>query len=198
MIPTPKFVVIYNGPTKQPERRALRLSDSFTKQNGEVNLELIVEVINVNPGNNEELLCNCRQLQEYVWYIEKVRKYAADMSIEAAVERAVNECISEGILADFLLQNKAEAIAMSIFEYDQEAYMRLIRREGYEEGMTDGIAQGIAQGTAESILELLEDMGELTEELRTTILKEKDLQQLKKWYKLAAKTDSLEQFMENI
>ncbi len=68
---------------------------------------------------------------------------------------------------------------MSIFEYDQEAHMRLIRREGYEEGMTDGIAQD----TAESILELLEDVGGLTEELRITILTEKRINQKKGYFK---------------
>ena len=111
MIPTPKFVVFYNGTAKQPERQTLRLSDSFTKKDSSVNLELVVEVININPGNNEELLRNCKQLREYVLYIERVRAYAADLPIEQAVERAVNECIEEGILTDFLSQNKAEAIS---------------------------------------------------------------------------------------
>lgn len=198
MIPTPKFVVFYNGPTKQPERHTLRLSDSFTKPNGEINLELIVTVINVNPGNNEELLSNCKQLQEYVWYIEKVRKYATDMPIEAAVERAVNECIREGILAEFLSQNKAEAIAMSIFEYDQEAHMKLIRREGYEEGMSDGIAQGITQGKAEDIIELLSDLGNIPSELKEQIYITKDLSQLKKWLKLASNVHSIEDFIKNM
>ena len=194
MIPTPKFVVFYNGPMKQPERRTLRLSDSFTKQNGEVNLELIVEVINVNPGNNEKLLSNCKQLQEYVWYIEKVRKYASDMPIEAAVERSVNECIKEGILADFLLQNKAEAIAMSIFEYDQEAHMRLVRQEGYD----DGKMAGITQGKSEDIIELLTDLGNIPSELKEKIYITKDLQQLKKWLKLASNVQSIEDFIKNM
>ncbi len=194
MIPTPKFVVFYNGLAKQPERHIMRLSDSFTKQNGEVNLELIVEVINVNPGNNEELLSNCKQLQEYVWYIERVRKYASDMPIEAAVERAVNECIREGILADFLSKNKAEAIAMSIFEYDQEAHMRLVRQEGYEEGMT----QGITQGKAEAIIELLSDLGNIPSELKEKIYITKDLQQLKKWLKLASNVQNIEDFIKNM
>ena len=190
-IPTPKFVVFYNGMAKQPERQILRLSDAFSKQDEEVKLELIVEVININPGNNEEIVNNCRTLQEYVLYIEKVRKYVAHMSIEEAVERAVNECIEEGILADFLLQNKAEAIAMSIFEYNQEAHMKCVRQEGFEEGK----AQGKAQGKAEAILELLEELGDIPKELCERISAEKDSQQLKRWLKLAAKVETLEQFL---
>nr|WP_297932630.1 hypothetical protein [uncultured Lachnoclostridium sp.] len=53
-------------------------------------------------------------------YVEKVRKYTSIMNINQAVERAVNESIKEGILSDFLLKNKAEAIQMSIFEYEEE------------------------------------------------------------------------------
>ena len=98
--------------------------------------------------------------------------YAASQSIEEAVERAVNECIEEDVLADFLLQNKAEAIKMSIFEYNQEAHMKCVRQEGYVEGVTDGIAigksQGIAEGRSrgiiEGILELLTELGEVPKE----------------------------------
>lgn len=64
-----------------------------------------------------------------------------NMPIEQAVHRAVDECIATDILADFLLRNKAEAIAMSIFEYDQEAHMKHVRKEGYEDGLADGISQ---------------------------------------------------------
>ena len=189
-IPTPRFVVFYNGTAKMPERQTLRLSDSFSRQEGEVNLELVVNVLNINPGNNVELLNKCRKLQEYVLYIERVRRYVADMPIEQAVERAVNECIEEGILADFLLQNKAEAIAMSIFEYNEEAHMKCVRQEGYIEGK--------AEGKAEDILELLKDLGNIPKELQERILREKDLQQLKRWHKLAAKAETLEQFMKEM
>ena len=56
------------------------------------------------------------------------------MELRDAVERAVRECIAEGILKDFLMKNRAEAIEMSIFEYDEEKHMRQVREEGREEG----------------------------------------------------------------
>ena len=115
-IPTPKFVVFYNGVTEQPE------------------LELIVTVLNINHGNNEKLLASCTILREYMQYVERVRKYQSEMKIEEAVERAVTECIQEGILAEFLMKNRAEAIEMSIFEYNEEAHMKSIREDGYDEG----------------------------------------------------------------
>lgn len=50
-----------------------------------------------------------------------------------------NECIRDGILSDFLTQNKSEVIAMSIFEYDEKA----VRQVYYEDGLKAGIRTGI-------------------------------------------------------
>ena len=55
---------------------------------------------------------------------------------------------------------------MSIFEYNEELHLANLRREGYEEGLEYGISQGITQGKAMAILELLEELGEVPEELK--------------------------------
>lgn len=86
---------------------------------------------------------NCKMLFEYAEYVEKVRKYNSIMSISLAVEKAVNESIREGIRKDFLLKNKAEAIQMSIFEYDEEREIKLIRRDEREIGREEGLQKGI-------------------------------------------------------
>lgn len=189
-IPTPRFIVFYNGTQKQPESREYRLSDAFIKQANEPQLELIVTVININQGNNEQLLADCQDLREYSLYIEKVRNYAVCMPIEKAVERAVDECIKEGILGDFLSENKAEVIAVSIFEYNEELYYAGLRQEGYERGK--------AEGKAESILLLLSDLGRVSQELKETVMGETDVQKLMKWIKLAARVESIEQFQEEM
>jgi len=56
------------------------------------------------------------------------------MPIEEAVERAVTECINEGILVDFLRKNRAEAIEMSLYEYNEELHIKNERRIAFEEG----------------------------------------------------------------
>ncbi len=193
-IPTPRFIVFYNGTQKQSERREYRLSDAFIKQVDEPQLELIVTVININQGNNKQLLADCQDLREYSIYIEKVRDYAACMPIESAVERTVDECIKEGILADFLSENKAEVIAVSIFEYNEELYYAGLRQEGYERGKTEGKAEG----KAESILLLLSDLGIVSKELQEKVMGETDAQKLTKWIKLAARVESIEQFQEEM
>ncbi|MDD6441144.1 MAG: hypothetical protein PUG71_03390 [bacterium] len=75
-------------------------------------------------------------------YPERVRRYAEIMKLEAAVERAITECIREGILSEFLSRNRAEAKRMSIYEYDEERHMRQTRAEGYEDGEAAGMKKG--------------------------------------------------------
>ena len=61
------------------------------------------------------------------------------------MDRAINECIEEDILRDFLMEHKAEARAMSIFEYDQERHMQQEREAGIEKGRRIGLAEGEGQ-----------------------------------------------------
>ena len=83
----------------------------------------------------------CRTLEDYAEYTFRIREYAAEMPLDTAVEQAITECISEGILADFLRKNRAEAKKVSIYEYDEERHMRQTREEGMEEGYSQGIIQ---------------------------------------------------------
>ena len=81
----------------------------------------------------------------------RVRSYASQMDMNAAVNRAVEECISEGILEDFLLRSRAEVVAMSIFEYDEERERELIKKAEFECGKEEGIKAGIELGKAQGI-----------------------------------------------
>ncbi|MBQ8327876.1 MAG: Rpn family recombination-promoting nuclease/putative transposase [Lachnospiraceae bacterium] len=59
-------------------------------------------------------------------------------------------------------------------------------------------AEGKAEGTIDCIFSLLESLGELPNELIKRISEEKNLEQLNVWHKLAAKADSIEQFMKEM
>ena len=56
------------------------------------------------------------------------------MSLAEAVERAIDKCIKEWILSDFLKKNRAKVISVSIFEFDEERYYQILKEEGREEG----------------------------------------------------------------
>ena len=118
------------------------LSEAYENLTGEPRLELRVVTLNINEGHNKELLAQCQILREYAQYVAKVRKYTKEMDLDAAVERAVDECIREGILRNFLRKNRAEVIAMSIFEYDKEEEEKKLRRAEYEAGYGNGIEAG--------------------------------------------------------
>ncbi len=56
-------------------------------------------------------------------------------------------------MREFLLRNKAEVVAMSIYEYDEKLHERTMmdigREEGLEQGREEGLKQGIEQGREE-------------------------------------------------
>lgn len=180
-LPTPRFVIFYNGQAEQPDRKELKLSELFSIPDADPSLELKAVMLNINKGHNRKLMETCRTLQDYAEYTFRVREYAAEMPLDEAVEQAITECISEGILADFLRKNRAEAKKVSIYEYDEERHMRQTREEGMEEGYASGFSQGIEQGITQTAINLLKS-GLLTDiQIREiTGLDQKQLDELKK------------------
>ena len=116
-------------------------------------LDLKVLMLNVNQGHNPELMEVCHTLWEYAEYTGRVRKYAKEQPIAEAVERAITECIREGILKEFLEKNRREAKNVrreaknvSIYEYDQEKHIRQEREEAWEAGEKAGWEAGEKAG----------------------------------------------------
>ena len=142
-IPTPRFIVFYNGTKKVDDYNEFRLSSAYENPMDDPDLELKVTMLNVNDGHNLELMEHCRTLKEYAKYVARVRKYVTqNIPLEEAVTRAVDECIEEGILAEFLMRNKAEVIKVSIYEYDKEFEEKKLRKAEYEAGVEAGIELG--------------------------------------------------------
>ena len=101
-------------------------------------MELTVRMLNINAGHNKELMRSCKTLWEYAEYVRRIREYTKKSTIDAAVEKAITECIAEDILRDFLLKNRAEVKAVSIYEYNEEEHMRMEREEFFEMGYQKG------------------------------------------------------------
>ena len=85
-------------------------------------------------------------------YVGQVRKFRQDYPLEEAVQHAVSYCIANGILKDFLLENKSEVIRMTIFEYDEELHKKTLHDEGYEDGFSDGFSNGFSDGFSDGEL----------------------------------------------
>ena len=71
-------------------------------------------------------------------------------------------------------------------------------RDERAEGKAEGIAEGKTEAVLEMLLELMNDLGEIPDELRNRITSEKDLETLKKWLRLAARSESLDEFLEKM
>lgn len=149
-IPAPRFAVFFNGTQPQPEQQTLKLSDAFEGEASDKGrlpeLELTVTVYNINLGYNSKLMEDCHVLKEYAQYVNQVREYARRMEFREAVEEAVEYCMRNGILEEFLSKNRAEAIEVSIFEYNEEMHIKNEKEFSYQEGHKSGLELGIRQG----------------------------------------------------
>ena len=151
-IPTPNFIVFYNGEQEFDDRVEYRLSDAFVTKVTDPALELKVTVLNINYGRNAALMEQCRTLRDYAAYVKMVRSYKEKIgSLDDAVRQAIDECIKKGILSEFLRRNRAEVELTSIFEYNQEEEERKLRiaeRKG-------GYVEGYEHGTSEKLYKLV-------------------------------------------
>lgn len=169
-LPSPRFIIFYNGQKDQPDRQELKLSDVYELPEDSPWLELKAVMLNINKGHNQKLMEACRTLRDYAEYTDRVRRYSQNTPLGEAVGKAVDECISEGVLQDFLTKNKAEAIKMSIYEYDQEKHMNWIRKESHHEGEITGYIKCAAkkQIPKESIIaDIMEEFSLSEKEART-------------------------------
>ena len=152
-IPTPKFIVFYNGKENQPERYEYKLSDCFEKETDNPQLELKCIAYNINKGNNAELLNRCEFLKDYMIFIDYVRQYYGDenMSLSDAIEHAINRCIDEDVLKDFLINRREEVAKVTNLDFTFERQIELEREEAENKGVLRGREEGISLGRVEGM-----------------------------------------------
>jgi hypothetical protein len=147
-IPTPGFVVFYNGTTNRPEKEILRLSSAFEgvpdKNLGF--LELEVPVYNINKGMNEGLFDKSPNLGQYSEFISKLREFNKLYDDYArAVKEAVSYCIDNGILAEFLKEQGGKIVSI-LSTYDPEVAKRVYAEERVEDERIEIARSMLAKG----------------------------------------------------
>ncbi len=158
-LPTPNYIVFYNGTREEGDSRVLRLSDSFIKHDGEeACLECTATMININYGHNQKLMEACRELYEYSYLIEQIRVgLRQKLPLSDSVDQAVDHCIDQNILKNFLQRHRSEVKNMILEEFDLEKYLKLekkeSRTEGYNAGLSEGHAAGLSEGHAAGLSE---------------------------------------------
>ncbi|MDR1088088.1 MAG: Rpn family recombination-promoting nuclease/putative transposase [Coriobacteriales bacterium] len=125
-IPTPDFIVIYNGRDPYPDKKVLRLSDAFMVESVKPTLELTATVYNIAAGHNTELLSESQALSDYAVFVSMVENYRADgLSLDDAITKAIQECKKHGIMAAYLESRGSEVLNMLITEWNMEDALRV-------------------------------------------------------------------------
>ena len=127
-IPTPKFVVFYNGTKDQPDRQYMNLSDSYTNKKIPGDMELTVTMLNVNYGHNAELMKKCEALNGYSLYISKFREYneSGKFTHSESAERALDYCIKNNVMTEFFRERRKEVVGV-ILEVTEEVIREWIQ-----------------------------------------------------------------------
>lgn len=130
----------YNGDKEQPDKEELLLSDSFMVKTGEKPvLECGAIVLNINKGHNQEIMSRCKRLADYAAFIQMVKdNLKQGMKLIHAVEKAIDECVEEEILADVSRKNRAEVMDVLLTTYNEKQHKKTLQREAREEGREEG------------------------------------------------------------
>ena len=187
----PEFYVLFNGTPALPDESVIRLSDSYITALPENSAEIVVKILDDGYNKDKEILKRSPTLHDYSRFIQIVRETMAGRSDkDAAAIEAVQKCLDEGILTDFLKLYGSEAVNMAFTEFNYEEYIEQIKKDFYEDGKIEG--------QAEALLEILSELGVISDTLLRTVLTQDNPETLKRWLKLAAKAKTIKEFEASI
>ena len=156
-VPTPAFVVFYNGVDARPEKEMLKLSSAFENRNEEGLgfLELEVPVYNINKGMNHELFNKSPNLKQYAEFVAKLREYNNQYAdYTQAVRETVSHCINNDVLADFLKEQGGKIVSLLSMEYDVDIAKRVYAEELLEDVVIRLLKMGLSVEQAAQATEL--------------------------------------------
>ena len=184
-IPTPQYIVFYNGTTNMPDKKELRLSDAFQQPTEQPDIEVVAHMLNINYGHNKELMERCRKLKEYAQFIDIIRHYLKEnkqWSNEQAISKAIDDCIQNNILRDILQKERLRVMASILSEFDEVGYKEMIRQEAYEDAYEEGHEAGLEGGREQelahgvkSYIKLAQSIGYAESKIVTMLMQEFNL-----------------------
>ena len=141
-IPTPEFIVLYNGKEEFPDFKELKLSDAFKCKRENYLLELTVQVYNINKGRNAGIAERSPALNGYSELVAEVNKNSnTGMNREEAIKAAIKACMSKNILLYFFEKHSYEVENMLLTGWNLKDALEVEREEGIEIGEARGEAR---------------------------------------------------------
>ena len=136
---------INSGQQPLEAESTLRLSDMYEKNVDNPELELTVRVININTDNyagNKARTINSKYSNGSGRNSKdnkvRIKTDIEKIDIRTAVTEAVDECIAENVLSEFFRNHREEVITVSIYEYDEEGHLEVVKEEGRQLGLAEG------------------------------------------------------------
>ena len=102
------------------------------------------------------------------YFVVLVRKNFKENGYEdlgKAINQAIDQCIRENILKDFLIENRSEVTKVMQLDYTFERQLELEReaassqawQQGLEQGIEQGITKGLERGRLQEIISFVQD-----------------------------------------
>ena len=160
-IPTPQYIVFYNGTTNMPDKKELRLSDAFQQPTTQPDIEVVAHMLNINYGHNKELMERCQKLKEYAQFIDIIHHYLKEnehWSNEQAISKAIDDCIQNNILRDILQKERLRVMASILSEFDEVGYKEMIREEAYEDAYEEAYGKAYGEGEISGMIKLAQNL----------------------------------------
>ena len=147
-IPAPRYIVFYNGDRSLPDRMELKLSDAFINPVDDAALELRTVMLNINYGQNKRIMKLCTPLNDYSRFIYYVKmNQSKGLSMQDAVEAAVDAAIEENLLDGYFEAHRAEVTGMILTEYNEEE----VHKGWFQDGLERGLEQGLEKGLQKAV-----------------------------------------------
>ena len=154
--PVPEFIVLYNGDENEPNIRHMRLSDAFGGDDH--SLELRLKAYNINYGAGLDLLDKCDFLKDYSLFVAKVKEGIRNgLPTNEAIKQAINYCIEQNIMKNYLKKNAKEVFTMAMLEYNENDAHAAWKAEGIAEGIEKGMEKGMEKGILTTAVNMLKE-----------------------------------------
>ena len=109
-------------------------------------LQLIIKMININPSARHPILEECHTLNEYAKFIQTIRDYInTGQNRDFAITAAMEHCVREGIMVDFINKHGSEVRNMLFTEFNMEDALEVYGEEKYEDGFQDGMIRSFIE-----------------------------------------------------
>ena len=135
-IPTPEFIVFYNGTEKQEAQWVQQLSDAYIDKTVIAGMELKVTTWNINYDENVDILKRSKSLRDYSYFVKKVREFkSSGLTLDQAIKEGIDTCVKQGVMKSYLQSNGSEVINMLNTEWNMDEALRVRGEEERKEAI---------------------------------------------------------------